>query len=66
MQHSNTQQQEVVVAARVADGYVQLGLASSRVMHGHVVVLTKKKHCVAINGLGYDEHTSGACWRMHE
>lgn len=66
MQHSNTQEQNAVIEARKRDGYVLLGVASSRSMQGHVVVLTKKRHCVAINGLGYDEHTLGSTWRMLE
>lgn len=66
MKHANTPEQDAVVSARVADGYALLGVSNSRTVQGYVYVLVKKKHCVAINCLGYDEHTSGATWRIVE
>jgi hypothetical protein len=61
-----THEQSVVVEARKSMGYSLLGKSTSLYTSGHVYVMTKGKHTMAINCLGYDEHTQGVTWNVHE
>ncbi len=53
-----TKTQEVVINARMGDGYKCLGVVSSLVNGLDAFVLVKGKHTLVINSLGYDEHNS--------
>jgi hypothetical protein len=59
-----TKEQTTVVNARLRDGYTLLGYAGSRVVAGPVAVLSKGRHTMAINALGYDEHIPGRTYRL--
>lgn len=59
-----TKEQTAVVNARLRDGYTLLGYASSHVVAGQVAVLSKGRHTIAVNVLGYDEHLPGRTYRL--
>ena len=61
-----TYTQETVVSARLAGGYDLLGYSDSTSVSGIVAVITKGKHTMAINCLGYDEHTQGKTYRLRD
>lgn len=54
--------QDVVTESRIKNGYTLVGTARSSVSSGHVKILTKGKHTVAINSFGYDEHFVGCIY----
>jgi hypothetical protein len=61
---SNTQ--ETVLAARLAEGYALLGYSDSVSISGTVAVIAKGRHTMAINCLGYDEHTQGKTYKLRD
>lgn len=62
----STHEQAVVVDSRLKSGYQLDGTSKSLVNGLPVFVMSKGKHTVAINSLGYDEHTNGKTWRLDE
>lgn len=60
----STKEQEVVVQARLAQGYSLLGVTTSLFNAGKAFVVSKGKHCLVINSLGYDEHVKGVTWTI--
>lgn len=61
-----TYTQETVTNARLADGYALLGYSDSTSVSGIVAVIIKGKHTMAINCMGYDEHTQGKTYRLRD
>jgi hypothetical protein len=61
---SNTQ--ENVLTARLAEGYALLGYSDSVSVSGIVAVIAKGRHTMAINCLGYDEHTQGKTYKLRD
>lgn len=57
-------EQKSVVEKRCKNGYSIIGKSYSRSISGVVILLQKKNHLVAINGLGYDEHVKGFTWNI--
>jgi hypothetical protein len=55
---------ESVLTARLADGYALLGYSASTSVSGNVAVIVKNTHTMAINCLGYDEHTHGKTYDL--
>ena len=58
--------QKIVVDRKIKDGYQKIGVAKSISVSGDVVLLLKGKHTIAINCLGYDEHTGNNTWGVYE
>lgn len=56
--------QRAVCNRKVLDGYVVIGKSKSVVNGLDVILMSKGRHTVAINTLGYDEHTVGKVWRI--
>lgn len=56
--------QKIVVESRLKSGYEILGMSSSVNNDKCIVVMRKGKHTIAINSLGYDEHTPGRTYHM--
>lgn len=61
-----TSVQKAVCDAKACDGYVKIGKSASLLNGLDLIVMTKGKHTIAINTLGYDEHTGCKTWRIHE
>ena len=59
-----TNVQKTVVENRLSNGYTILGESNSLSTQGRVVIINKGKHTMAINCLGYDEHTTGRTWSL--
>ena len=59
-----THEQETVINARLSDGYDLLGYSAGSL--GTVAVITKGRHTMAINCLGYDEHTQGKTYSLRD
>lgn len=60
-----TNEQEVVVCKKLQQGYKLFGFSTSIVNGLDVVILSKNRHTVAINSLGYDEHYKGKTWKLN-
>ncbi len=54
--------QDIVVEAKIKNGYTLIGTARSISSSGYVKILTKGKHTLAINSFGYDEHFIGCTY----
>ena len=61
-----TKEQQVVVNCRLSDGYTLVGKSKSNLNGLDVFVIAKVRHTMAINSLGYDEHTAGKIWKLEE
>lgn len=61
-----TIEQQSVVNAKVTLGYEFIGYTKSLVNGLDCSVLSKGKHLVVVNTLGYDEHYQGKTWRIYE
>lgn len=59
-----TKEQKVVVEARLKDGYELLGVAKSHVNGLRIFAVSKGRHTMAINSLGYDEHVPGRSYKL--
>lgn len=59
-----TEVQKIVVESRLDNGYTLIGKVGGSL--GVVFVLTKGKHIIAINHLGYDEHTNGKNYKLFD
>jgi len=58
--------QQAVCNGMVLDGYVVIGKSKSLVNGLDVILMSKGRHTIATNTLGYDEHTVGKSWRIFE
>lgn len=61
-----TKTQEVVVKSRLNNGYKLLGKSVSLLNGFTCFVLVKEKHTIVVNSLGYDEHSQGISWKIHD
>lgn len=59
-----TDQQRIVVESRMKQGYVLVGKTASLVNGLTCYIVTKGKHIMVINSLGYDEHVFGITWNI--
>jgi len=59
-----TNEQQVVVNSKINNGYMIIGNSVSMTNGLTVVILSKGKHTLAINTLGYDEHYVGKSWKI--
>lgn len=59
-----TNEQKQVVQSKLNDNYVILGFTKSLLNGLSSVCLTKGRHTVVINSLGYDEHFKGKTWKL--
>lgn len=64
MENFLTKEQEVVVNARMGQGYELLGITVSNTNGLDSFVISKGEHIMVINSLGYDEHYQGKTWKL--
>lgn len=64
MENFLTKEQEVVVNARMEQGYELFGITVSNTNGLDSFVISKGKHLMVINSLGYDEHCQGKTWKL--
>jgi len=57
-----TKEQELVVSRKKKDGYAIWGTTKSAINGLDAVALTKGRHFIVVNSLGFDEHTFGRAW----
>ena len=60
-----TKEQQTVVDVKIHSGYEIVGTSKSINNGLDVFILTKGKHTIAINSLGYDEHYKGKTWKLN-
>ena len=61
-----TNEQKAVVEYRIKQGYVLFGKTVSIVNGLDAFIVSKGKHLMVVNSLGYDENYQGKTWRIYE